>query len=253
MGYYVNVVAKPGCEDQINELWCEAFDEDYLIMTEDRIAREIKALQTNPSMAHLSWVKTESDWTDVFPILARGLGQVFLDPDEGDIIEDPGVYESYAALRAKVLWLQSNRMLFAEIRNLQDAVIALELDYDFDGYENGRAVIYDAPDFARLPVEPKNSVYQRSLEMGNPSLWECFISWRDDPGVETWEALKSHSIPTGQIMGDTIWSLCEKMHAQRTGEPLTLAGVYQNGRVPPMTDVVRAVLTKASRPGAAEM
>lgn len=246
MGYFVNVIAKPGCEDQINELWHAAFGEDYLVMTGDRIARGIRDLQTNPEVKHLAWVRTEADWNDIYPIFARGKGQVFLAPIDEDVADDEitDVHESLEQLQKKVAWLQAHRMLFSEIRNLQDAVDALGLDYAFDGYENGREVVYYRPDFARLPVEAKNSVYQRCLEIDAPDLWERFLTWRDNPTLENWTELRSRLIPTGTIGGESIWQLCEQMHCQRTGERRTLAGTYQDGKMPPMTDVVRAILNR---------
>lgn len=241
MGYYVNVISKPGCEDQINDLWHRAFGEDYLIMTEERIERGIADLHVDPQFSHLKSVKTVEDWENVYPIFARRLGQVFLAPAEDSDDESDGV-EPLATLQAKVAWLQSNRLLFDEIRNLQDAADSLGLTYDFDGYEQGREVTYDRPDFARLPSEPNNKVYNRCLSLDNPSLWERFLAFREDPCTTTWNDLKSAVVPTEVIGGETIWQFCEKLESQRTGNPTTLYGVYGGDRVPPMTDVVRAIL-----------
>jgi hypothetical protein len=239
MGGYVNVVAKPGCASQINELWARAFNKQWLVYTAGIIESEINYIANDSKQKHLLWVNTVEKWNKAFPIAAEGKGQVFIRAYGYSDEAAQAFSQSNKQLRNKITWLMDHRFLFQSISGLQDAVDTLDMDIDCDALENGRKVIRKEIMFENLPVETNNRVYKLCLTYNNPTLWQKFITWRDDPNWDAWSELR-HCVVPGQAM-DTIWQRVEDMAKDRDKVNYGLVGKYQQGLIPPETDVLRAI------------
>lgn len=243
MGYYVNVEAKDGCEDQINDLWSQSFD-DFLIYTRAHIQREIDAIHSKPDFAHMRWIQAVEDWNDAIKIHAEGCGQIFLRAF-GYSNEESEAFRQVADLdRRQIQWIMDNRFLFKSITSLQDAADALGMSIDCDAIKNGRPVTYEQDSFATLPVEHGNQVYAATLTHDRPRLWKAFLAYRESPCWDNWLTLRD-SAPCGKEYGLTsIWQQAEVIAKQRDGQDYGLDGRYRDGKLPPETDVVMAILGK---------
>ncbi len=240
MGYYVNVIAKKGCENQINDLWSRQFS-GWLIYTSTIIRSEIDYIAKNEEQKHLRWINTVKKWNEAFPICAERKGQVFIRAFGYNEDRAKAFSEQNEELRKKVKWIMDYRLLFESITGLRDAVDALEMMIDCDALRNGRPIIYPVDSFDTLPFEPNNRVYQVCVAFDKARLWKHFFAWRDTPDWTHWEALRDFIVP-GEYIFKTIWQNVELIAQYRDNQNYGLSGRYRNGLVPPETDVVNAIL-----------
>lgn len=251
MGYYINVQAKSGCANQINELWKKAGHKPDLIWTQPRIEREIAAIHANPDRAHLRYIQSVEAWNKSFPIMAMDWGQVFIGSVGFDANEDP---EHTRSLIEQVQFVLDNRFLFESVTGLEDARTALGMtgvEGDFlDAH--GKPGYYEVPSFEKLPRAPSSALYQNCVEADRPDLWQAWLAFAETPNEETWSMLRSKSVPwlTRYSGGfNTVWQLCERAATQRDGKDFGLMGRYRDGVVP-LEFEVRHAIAKVDKPAA---
>jgi len=241
MGYYVNVYAKQGCEQQINELWSRAFPEESpLIATKDWIEGQIAYIKNDPEQVHIAnWCTSVNAWNKGFPIHAEGRGQIFIGSifatETNDFSDEPNT------LRKQIQWAMDHRFLFSEITGLQDAAESLDMAISCDAIENGRDVTYEQASFASLPIMPKSFVYRLCVEHQNPRFWEAYLNFKESQDWENWSVLRHFLIPGELSLGRTVWQGCEALATQLDHKNYGLEGRYRDGHHPDLWAVDKAI------------
>jgi hypothetical protein len=245
VGYYVNVQAKSGCTAQINDLWTRAGHAPELIWTPERIQREIERIHAAPECAHLRYILSIEDWNKAFPIMADGVGQVFIGSVGFDIEADP---EETQQLISQVRFILEHRFLFERVTGLEDARSALGMaDVEGDFLDaHGKAGYYEQASFETLPRMANSPVYQACLQAGRPDFWAAWVAFCNVPSEQTWERLRSYVVPWTTKYGKsgglrTVWQACEKAAIERDGKDFGLMGRYRDGVIPTELDVRRAI------------
>ncbi len=245
MGYYVNVQAKAGCATQINELWARAGHTRELIWTPERIQHEIEYIHATPERAHLRYIRTVEDWNKSFPIMADGVGQVFIGSVGFDAKEDP---EETQKLVSQVRFVLEHRFLFERVTGLSDARDALGMTDVAGDYldAEGKPGYYEQASFEKLPRRPDSPIYQACLQADRPDIWASWIAFTDSPSETTWAQLRNHVIPWTTRYGvaggmRTVWQACEKAATERDGKDFGLMGRYRDGVIPTELEVRRAI------------
>ncbi len=241
MGFYVNVVAKKGCARQINSLWKNQFD-GFLIYTPAKIKKEIEFIHNDPESQHLNYIKTVSDWGNVFPIYKNGSGQVFLRPLGFSEERAEEFKQENKLLLEQVQFILDNRLLFEKVSSLQDAVDALGMNISCDYMENGRSKKYTIPTFENLRQINDHPVFIRCLEIDSPILWERFLDILDNGlNNNNWANIRSMIVEFDNIRSLTIWQRCEKIEEARTGINYGLFGKFNSENVPNDYDLIKAI------------
>lgn len=239
MGNYVNLYAKDGCFEQINDLWAQSFPgESFLIMTDALARKEIERIQSDPDWKHLRYITTPEQWDEALPIAARGRGQIFISACAQDLSQ-----QEAGQLRLQVQFVLDNRFLFAEVTGLEDAREVLEMDVP-DGLDgHGQPVYGETLTFDQLPREPRSALYRLCVEYGRPDLWRGFVAFREAQTWEAWETLRNAIVPwdSGGVLGRTVWQLAERSAEARDGEDHGLAGRFRDGNVPSLFEVEQAL------------
>lgn len=240
MGSYLDVCAKPGCEQQINEAYAKHMgDPQAWLVYSDEIIRSKIAYIHSPagtSQAHLrEYLHTVEDWNHLFSIWKTGTGQLKLsgvDDDDLTCIEH---------IRRTVAFVLDHRMLFQSITGLDDARTHGYSDFEGDLIENNRTLKRqdERVKFSDLPTS-RTLLYTRCVEYDRPDLWEEYLRFKTSPSSETWETLRTKVVPWVEGL-KTVWQLAE-LHAQRLdGISYGLLGRFRDGNLPPF-ETVRAVL-----------
>lgn len=232
MGRYVNVVARPECVSQINELYSKAFPGKFLVYDRNQVEKEVRWCQTK-GPEHLRYITTAELWNESFPIHAEGRGQIFIESDR--------TKKRTAELKAQVEWVMANRMLFDSVSGLQDAdELGIAIEPQLDGYARGVKVMSKQPSFDALPVESEDPVYQLAKRFDRADLWEAYCRFRTTNSLENWKELRCKVVPGGTAML-TVWQRAEALEFERSGKSYGLIGKY-NTSVPTRVWVEYSIL-----------
>ena len=242
MGFYINLKVKKGSAGQINKLWRKEFGES-LIFTRHMIKKNIDFIQSDESQKHLHYIKTVSTWNKVFTICALDHGQVFLRPygyseERADEFE-----QNNKELKKQIALILDNRMLFEKVTGLSDAIEALAMNIKGDYIENGKLKYDETISFSKLPVKPRNLIYQKCLQLKDPELWkEYFKIIENGLTEENWLAIKNRVVDfSGFSSCSTIWQRCELIAKKRDNVDYGLRGRYQDGLIPNFYDLRKAI------------
>ena len=233
MGRSVSVVAIDGCTAQINDLFTRAFpDAEPLLWDEATIRKQLRVIRRDPKRVHLRYIKTVSDWNESLRAWAVGCGNIVIDSQlEARELE---------ATKAKILWVISNRMLFASIKGIDDAdILGIDCGQHVTGFKNGRPVADLPLNFEELPVEPQCAAYLLAKAWGRPDIWQRFVAFRAKPDIESWSDLRTANIAGGTRCW-SIWQRVEMMEFEITGKDYGLMGRYN--RIAPSLALVEAAL-----------
>ena len=205
MGSYVNVVAKKGCAEQINELWSREFS-GHLVYTPEIILGEIDYMKNDPQQAYAaSNIHTVDDWNANFPIAAANKGQVFIGATNEDIAP-----EQINALAKQVKWILDHRLLFESITGLDEAREELNMHIDMDAIIHGKNIDYQPLTFNELPKEPNSEIYQHLYQYDRPDLWKNYLDYFENTDLAHWKVLRSNVIPNHDYLAQkTVWQACE--------------------------------------------
>jgi hypothetical protein len=241
MGTYLEVVAKPGCEDQINAAYAKTTGKagDYLVYSDSVIKSEIAYIHSpeGESQAHLRIsLKTVDDWNEFYPGMRVGEGSAKLsgiDDDDAAGIED---------IKRTVAFVLEHRMLFSSIKGLDDARRLGYCDFKDDLIEDNKSKKRPPsvePTFADLP-RGQSEFYTKCLSHNRPDLWSAYLGFKDNPCESTWVSLRQKVVPWHSGMGG-VWAAVERSATEKDGKDFGLMGRFRDGNVPTLM-LVRAAL-----------
>lgn len=240
MGTYVEFIAKPGCEDQINALYAAIAGEpgNYIVNSPKTIATNIAYIHSpkGKDQAHLRpHLKTAADWDRLFPAWCCGTGQIKVSG-----VDD---VERIAEIKRDIQFLLDNRMLFTKITGLDDACAYGYCTFGGDlveDHKTKRRPPSNEPTFADLP-KGRSEFYKRCVENGRPDLWNAYLRFKADACESTWMELRQKAIPwQGRLSG--LWAMVEKLASEQDGKDFGLMGRFRDGKVPPLMLVRRALV-----------
>ncbi|WP_305906273.1 hypothetical protein Q9L42_020735 (plasmid) [Methylomarinum sp. Ch1-1] len=233
MSKYVNIIAKDGCSEQINELWLHQF-ELPIIYTAELIQQQIEFVRGDPRQQYLaSQLDTVEDWNRLVPVHAENCGQLFFLSEEYD--------EQYYRYREQVQWLLDHRLLFKSITGLQDAIDELDMDIDGDAIIDGRLVHVPVLTFEDLPKLPNSKIYQYVQRFDRPDLWQGYLNFKEHPTEESWYALRHMIMPRVDFLREkTVWATCEAFASRIDGKGFGLTGRYREGEFPTAFEIEKA-------------
>ena len=243
MGTYLELKAKPGCEDQINQAYAahRGDAKHWLVYSDKIIEEEIRYIHSpkGAAQAHLRpYLKTLKDWQRVFPALKSGTGQLKLSGLEFSEEES----EEKRRLIADIAFILNHRMLFSSIEGLDGARELGLTDFSAERIveHKGLSRKTEALSFAQLP-KSRSALYRRCVEWDRADLWGAYLDFRQSPCEQTWCALRSKVI--SWIKGEpTIWQRVETAASERDGKHFGLLGRFRDGNIPSFW-LLRSVLT----------
>lgn len=227
MGTYLRFVAKPGCEDQINDAY-SAISMDpkqWLVYSERVIADEIAFIHSSAgeSQAHLRrHVRTMQDWESHFPNMRRGTGKIKL-----SAIND----ERESPIKRDIKFIIEHRKLFKSIDGIDEAFERGLCDFAHDLLFN------DLPSGAC-------EVFRLCCEHGCPELWMAYHGFKTSPCEETWEVLRTRLVPWHGRM--TVCARVKEWARFRNGQDFESRGRFRDGNLPSIRQL-RAALRAPSR------
>lgn len=241
MGAYVQLVAKPGCEKQINEAYARWMNDasEWLVYSQPIVEHEIAWIHSaaGAAQAHLRpYLKTPADWERLFPVLKIGTGQFKVsgvEEDEQSRIED---------IKRTIEFVLDHRMLFQRIQGLDDARIRgfTDCPHDLIEQHQGRKRPDERVSFAELP-HSSTELYRRCVEQDRPDLWEAYLNFKQTPSWHTWCGLRDKVVPWSTGSWQTVWQLAEAQAKVEDGVDPGLLGRFREGNHPSF-DLVRLAL-----------
>lgn len=245
MGTYLDLEAKRGCEDQINELYRQMTGNpnDFLVYSDEVIRSEIEYIHSpaGESQAHMRpWLRTVQDWNMHFPTCRSGTGQIRL-TGVGEMLRNVSNPETKVdeevqrvlQTQRDVQFVLDNRLLFKKIWGLDEARQRGLTDFGpGDGLIDGKPVYRPRESevgFSELP-RGKCEVYRLCVKHNRPDLWKAYVEFAQNPNRETWRELRSKCIPWHGL--STVWQRVERVAQQQDGKDYGLLGRFREGRVP---------------------
>lgn len=240
MGTYLELKAKPGCEDQINTAYAAMTGEknDWLVYSDRIIESEIAFIHSpaGKGQAHMrSWLNTVDDWNKAFAVWRSGTGQIKL---SGVDDEDK---ERVTNIARDIQFILDNRMLFEAITGLDDTRRYGFCDFQGDLIENHQTKTRppsDDPKFSDLP-RATSRFYRLCVQHDRPDLWGAYGQFKDNPCEETWLKLRTKTVPWLRL--NTVWSEVEKRAAKMDGRDFGLLGRFRDRHVPSLMLVLAAL------------
>jgi hypothetical protein len=242
MGTYVELKAKPGCEDQINAAFSAMTGnpKDFLVYSEKKIKADIAYIHSpkGTSQAHLRpYLNTVDDWEKVFPTMRLGTGEIKVsgveDDDEARI----------AQIKRNIQFVLDYRMLFKTVTGLDDATRHGFCSFKGDMIEDHKIKNRppsNEPTFSDLP-KGRSEFYKQCVKYSRPDLWSAYLDFEKDPTELTWTSLRQKVIPWGKSALAGLWAKVEELATNRDGQSFGLMGRYRDGNVPSITMVRRAL------------
>ena len=202
MGTFLELKAKRGCENQINEAYAllTGDSDQYLICSDEVIRRHIAFIQTTGTNMPLKELRTVKDWKRIFTASGPGRGHIKLLV----AAEEPA---ELARIRRDVEFVLEHRTLFQSICGLEEA----RAFFDEDVIEHQRTLklIDESPSFGNLPVSA-NELYSRCVKYGRPDLWAALLEFKSAPTEASWTVLRDHTVPWS-AESFTVWQLVERL------------------------------------------
>lgn len=245
MGFYVNVVAKNECAEQINQLWQKKFN-TFLVYTPTIIQNEIDFIQKSDDRKHLQYITSIEQWNKTFPIFKENCGQIFLRAYGYSDEESAEFQKENQLLKEQILYLLELRFLFKEIKNLNDANDVFDdLNIDFDAIINGKKIHYEEPSFLNLPQPRNNKVYDKCLFLNQPKLWSLYLAYKKTYSYDVWKEMRNLIIDYNIGFGETLWQRVEKLYSARNNTTASIYNPHYNDKdknVPPESVMRLAIL-----------
>lgn len=238
MGTYFELVAKPGCEDQINAAYAASLGKEgnYLVYSDKIIESEIAYIHSpkGKGQEHMrAWLHTVRDWNQAFPAFRSGTGQIKLSVDDD---------ESINKIKLIIKFVLENRMLFKSVKGLDDARRFGYCDFQGDLIEDNKTKKRppsDEPTFDSLP-RGRSDIYKRCVEHNRPDLWNAYLKFKANPSDQNWRDLRTKTVPWKGLLL-SLWEMVEKLSTQKDGKDFGLRGRFCDGNVPPLTVVCAAL------------
>lgn len=198
---HVVVTAKPNLTAMINAAWGNRFG-GTLVQTVATIEESIRQLNADPLLQHMA-VKDVDEWNATYPAFAEGKGSIML----GD--NPPAAWEAQT-LGEQINWLIRHADLFQTIEGLDAARRVLGMPIPYSALHDGQPVhAQQTPNFDGMPKLPRDAVYQHCREHHRPNLWAAVMTFRQEPGRMSWDALKDEFVPWVGQGWCTVQQLCE--------------------------------------------
>lgn len=240
MGAYVDLTARPGCEEQINQAYalCVGRPDAWLVYSRGIIETEIAYVHSEAApkdQHHMRvWLHTVEDWEKALPTLKVGMGQIKvsrgLSTDEESAAEE-------AEIRRDMKFVLDHRFLFSTVTGLDDARRYGLTEATSEQLENGHGRPRPQEDelsFASLP-HSATQLYKLCVQYGRPDLWAAYLGYRDAQSTETWEELRCKCIPwlgAVSLAGPTVWQRTEELATAQDGRDFGLQGRFRDGNFP---------------------
>lgn len=246
MGTYLSVVAKAGCEDQVNEAFAsiDGLEDRFLVYSKKIIEREIQYIHSpdGEGQAHLrQFMRSVEDWEKMFPTLKERTGLVKLSGLDDDD-------QSKRSRVQKIIdFVTQNQFLFDRIVGLDDAK---DLGFECRFAESVILSPEEQANWVEPEPEPtfdvlavgQSNFYSRCVESNRPDLWAAYLAFEKAPSDQTWGNLRQKVIPWRKEAFATVWQLVEAQAAKKTGNLFRTEPLFRNGAFPSVFEV-RQVLS----------